>query len=132
MRGEVVMAGECPPGQGVVHRFEKGDPHRGVLVVEQKIHLQALSFSQADLDLTINTLRDRVGMPPLKLDAVPVDPRYTADGITPIIAEIRRERRVELFMEGFRYNDLRRWKQGKKLLIPTLGITSIMPVKTAS
>ena len=79
-------------------------------------------LSQADLDLTINKIRDRVGMPPLKLDAVPVDPRYTADGITPIIAEIRRERRVELFMEGFRYNDLRRWKQGKKLLIPTLGM----------
>ena len=79
-------------------------------------------LSQADLDLTINKIRDRVGMPPLKLDAVPVDPRYAADGITPIIAEIRRERRVELFMEGFRYNDLRRWKQGKKLLIPTLGM----------
>ena len=40
----------------------------------------------------------------------------------PLIAEIRRERRVELFMEGFRYDDLRRWKQGKKLESPDLGI----------
>ena len=61
-------------------------------------------------------------MPQLKLDKVPVDPRYTTDGVSPLIAEIRRERRVELFMEAFRYNDLRRWKQGKKLRIPTMGM----------
>ncbi len=79
-------------------------------------------LTQADLDLSINKLRDRVGMPHLKLDKVPVDPRYTTDGISPILVEIRRERRIELFMEGFRYNDLRRWKQGKKLLTPTLGM----------
>ncbi|KAA9347061.1 RagB/SusD family nutrient uptake outer membrane protein [Larkinella humicola] len=79
-------------------------------------------ITQADLDLSINKLRDRVGMARLDMGKVPVDPRYTADGISPLIAEIRRERRIELFMEGFRYNDLKRWKQGKKLLIPTLGI----------
>jgi starch-binding outer membrane protein, SusD/RagB family len=79
-------------------------------------------ISQADLDASINKLRDRVKMPHLKLDKVPVDPRYTADGVSPIIAEIRRERRIELFMEGFRYNDIRRWKQGKKLTIPTMGM----------
>lgn len=38
------------------------------------------------------------------------------------IVEIRRERRIELFMEGHRYNDLKRWKQGKKLEQPDLGI----------
>ena len=37
------------------------------------------------------------------------------DGVSALIAEIRRERRIELFIEGFRYDDLRRWKQGKKL-----------------
>jgi hypothetical protein len=79
-------------------------------------------ITQADLDLSINKLRDRVGMAHLDMGKVPVDPRYTADGISPLIAEIRRERRIELFMEGFRYNDLKRWKQGKKLLIPTMGI----------
>src|SRR5690606_42133023 len=40
----------------------------------------------------------------------------------PLIVEIRRERRIELFMEGFRYDDLRRWKQGKKLEIPSYGV----------
>jgi hypothetical protein len=59
-------------------------------------------------------LRDRVGMPHLMMD-VEMDPRYANDGVSALIVEIRRERRVELFMEGFRYDDLRRWKQGKKL-----------------
>jgi starch-binding outer membrane protein, SusD/RagB family len=78
-------------------------------------------ITQADLDLSINKLRDRVKMPRLDLSKVPVDPRYTSEA-SPIIVEIRRERRIELFMEGFRYNDIRRWKQGKKLLAPTLGM----------
>ena len=80
------------------------------------------TITQADLDLTINKLRDRVGMPHLNLGSVPVDPRYVNDGVSPLIVEIRRERRIELFMEGFRYDDLRRWKQGKKLEVPSYGI----------
>jgi hypothetical protein len=78
-------------------------------------------LDQAGLDASINLLRDRVGMPHMTMD-VPMDPRYTNDGVSALISEIRRERRVELFMEGFRYDDLRRWKQGKKLEIPSLGI----------
>lgn len=78
-------------------------------------------ITQADLDISINLLRDRVGMPHLDLNP-PMDPRYANDGISPLLVEIRRERRVELFLEGFRYNDLKRWKQGKKLEKPDLGI----------
>jgi hypothetical protein len=52
----------------------------------------------------------------------PMDPKYANDGVSALIVEIRRERRVELFMEGFRYDDLRRWKQGKKLESPDLGM----------
>jgi len=77
---------------------------------------------QADLDMSINKLRDRVGMPHMDLNNIPVDPRYVNNGVSPLIIEIRRERRVELFLEGFRYDDLRRWKQGKKLEIPVLGM----------
>ncbi|MCB0688835.1 MAG: RagB/SusD family nutrient uptake outer membrane protein [Saprospiraceae bacterium] len=80
------------------------------------------TITQEDLDISINRLRDRVGMPHLDMNNVPVDPRYVNDGVSPLIIEIRRERRVELFMEGFRYDDLRRWKQGKKLEIPSYGI----------
>ncbi|PWJ59575.1 putative outer membrane starch-binding protein [Dyadobacter jejuensis] len=80
------------------------------------------TITQADLDLSINKLRDRVAMPHLEMGNIPVDPRYTSDGISPLIAEIRRERRVEMFMEGLRYTDLLRWKQGKKLTQPTMGM----------
>lgn len=80
------------------------------------------TITQADLDISINRLRDRVGMPHLDMANVQMDPRYANDGVSALIVEIRRERRVELFMEGFRYDDLRRWKQGKKLEQPDLGI----------
>jgi len=79
------------------------------------------TITQGDLDLSINKLRSRVAMPSLNMD-VPMDPRYANDGVSALIVEIRRERRIELFGEGFRYDDLRRWKQGKKLVSPTLGI----------
>ncbi|HUX56171.1 MAG TPA: RagB/SusD family nutrient uptake outer membrane protein [Bacteroidales bacterium] len=80
------------------------------------------SLTQADLDISINKLRDRVGMIHMDMTNIPVDPRYANDGVSPLIVEIRRERRVELFAEGLRYLDLRRWKQGKKLIGPSLGM----------
>ncbi|WP_266367922.1 RagB/SusD family nutrient uptake outer membrane protein [Tellurirhabdus rosea] len=113
MIGKAFDTGETP---AIILRFAEA------LLNYAEAQAELGKISQADLDLTINRLRDRVGMPHLKLGAVPVDPRYTADGVSPLIAEIRRERRIELFMEGFRYGDLLRWKQGKKLTIPTLGI----------
>lgn len=79
------------------------------------------TITQEDLDVSINLLRDRVGMPHLTMTP-PMDPRYASDGVSALIAEIRRERRVELFMEGFRYDDLRRWKQGKKLEVKSYGM----------
>lgn len=72
------------------------------------------TITQEDLNISINLLRDRVAMPHLDLNP-PMDPRHADEGISALLVEIRRERRVELFMEGFRYDDLRRWKQGKKL-----------------
>lgn len=73
------------------------------------------NIDQSDLDKSINKLRDRVGMVHMDITNIPVDPRYTDDGVSPLIVEIRRERRVELFSEGFRYDDIRRWKMGMKL-----------------
>ncbi len=78
-------------------------------------------ITQADLDISINQLRDRIGMVPMNINP-PMDPRYAGDGISPLLVEIRRERRIELFQEGFRYDDIRRWKQGKKLEKPDMGI----------
>lgn len=79
------------------------------------------SLDQAGLDMSINLLRDRAGMPAMTMD-VPMDPRYANDGVSALISEIRRERRIEMFMEGLRYDDMRRWKQGAKFLSPDLGM----------
>lgn len=72
---------------------------------------------QAVLDLTINKLRDRVGMPHLAVGVGFTDPNWPKweVSVSPLINEIRRERRVELAMEGLRWNDLCRWKAGKLL-----------------
>jgi len=43
------------------------------------------------------------------------DFKETAGPNQSLILEIRRERRVELAFEGFRFNDLMRWKAGKLL-----------------
>ncbi len=113
MIGKAYNTGESP---AVILRFAEA------LLIYAEAQAELGKISQADLDISINKLRDRVGLPHLELDKVPVDPRYVSDGISPILAEIRRERRVELFNEGFRYDDLRRWKQGKKLEKKSLGL----------
>jgi hypothetical protein len=80
------------------------------------------TLTQADLNNTINKLRNRAGfatkLPNLEIvggapaiaGQVYDDPNRDAD-VSAMIWEIRRERRVELLMEGFRNGDLRRWKK---------------------
>jgi hypothetical protein len=70
-----------------------------------------------DLDKSINLLRDRVGMPQMTTNVAFTDPNWPnwEVSVTPLINEIRRERRIELAAEGFRFDDLRRWKAGKLL-----------------
>ena len=78
---------------------------------------------QADIDKTIKLLRDRVGMPNLIMaDANQNPDPYIADQYprvsgpnSGVILEIRRERRIELIREGFRYYDIIRWKEGQLL-----------------
>ncbi|MDO5971944.1 RagB/SusD family nutrient uptake outer membrane protein [Flavivirga aquimarina] len=69
------------------------------------------TITQGDLDISINKLRDRAGMPDLTLNPI-TDPNWPDYGhtLTPIIQEIRRERVVELMNEGFRLDDLMRWR----------------------
>ena len=74
----------------------------------------ATNLSQEDLDITINKIRDRVGMVHMKLADLP-------EG-SDIRKEIQRERRVELFFEGHRYFDIIRWKQGELLAEDLLGV----------
>lgn len=70
------------------------------------------SITQADLDNTINKLRARAGVASLTVNPGFTDPKKDADVPTSLIWEIRRERRIELMMDGFRYQDLMRWKKG--------------------
>lgn len=79
------------------------------------------TITNDDLDRSINLLRKRVGMPNMTLENVNFeDPGYYDCGypISNLIREIRRERRVELVGEGFRSNDIKRWKAGKLLENP--------------
>lgn len=92
-----------------------------LMYAEAKAELGELT--QNDIDLTINLLRDRVGMPRVSLtdwlsDIDPVQAnRYSnvSSSQKGAVYEIRRERRIELACEGFRYGDLRRWGCGKLL-----------------
>ena len=78
------------------------------------------NITQNDIDISIKKLRDRVGMPNLNLAAANATPDPVLQATYPnvssgIILEVRRERRIELVLEGFRYDDLMRWKSGKLL-----------------
>ena len=81
------------------------------------------TLTQDDLDKSVNKIRQRVGMPGLNMAKANANPdRYLSDAETGfinvtgankgVILEIRRERAIELTQEGFRYNDLVRWKAG--------------------
>ena len=63
------------------------------------------AVSDEILDKTINVIRNRSGvkMPPLTN-------KFVSDHQLDMLTEIRRERTVELAFEGFRRDDLRRWK----------------------
>lgn len=76
---------------------------------------------QAVLDKTINVLRDRVDMPHLSVNPE-MDPKYAGSGLSSLLIEIRRERRVELSFEYLRYQDLMRWAWGDKLKERVLGM----------
>lgn len=88
------------------------------------------TLSQTDLDKSINVIRKRANMPDLNLtnanaapDALLVEyyPNVSQNNNTGVILEIRRERTVELCMEGFRLWDIIRWKEGSQLTKPFYG-----------
>jgi starch-binding outer membrane protein, SusD/RagB family len=74
------------------------------------------NISQADLDMSVNLLRERAGMPAMTTSPGS-DPTQAVKfpGVAPLLLEIRRERRVELALEGFRMDDLMRWAAGAVL-----------------
>lgn len=78
------------------------------------------TISQGDIDKTVNVIRNRVGMIPLNLNAIPTNSYREELGFdasqSAIINEIRRERTVELALEGFRLDDLKRWAVYDKVI----------------
>lgn len=75
------------------------------------------TLTDADWEKTIGGLRSRAGITG-GLDKKPTtaDPYMMSiyTGVTdPVILEIRREREIELILEGLRLNDLKRWACGK-------------------
>jgi len=74
-----------------------------LLILAEALFERDGTVSDGDLNRTIKPLRDRVGMPALTNGLV------STNGLD-MLTEIRRERTVELAFEGFRRDDLRRWK----------------------
>ncbi len=69
-------------------------------------------FNQNIAEMTINKLRARGGVAPLDLGSITGDWDPLRDpGVDPVLWEIRRERAVELMGDGYRRDDLRRWKK---------------------
>lgn len=81
------------------------------------------TLTQADLDKSVNLLRARAGVAPMSLAAANAGPDPVLAAAYPLVSgamkgailEIRRERRVEFAMEGFRFDDLMRWGAGNLL-----------------
>lgn len=61
-------------------------------------------ITDAELDLTVNALRNRVGF------STPLTNSFATTNNLNMLEEIRRERTVEFIDEGFRYDDIIRWK----------------------
>lgn len=108
---------------------------------EAKAELPAGTLTQKDLDISVNKLRDRVGMPHMNLAQANAKPdqflknkawggyqNVASGGNEGVILEIRRERMVELAQEGHRYYDIIRWKEGKIFEQPLYGIYIGKPV----
>lgn len=78
------------------------------------------ALTTADWTSTIGALRSRAGIT-AGINTLPTvaDPylmaNYFPDITNPVLLEIRRERGIELTLEGFRFNDLVRWKHGELL-----------------
>lgn len=86
-----------------------------LIYAEAKAELGTLT--QADLNKTINVLRDRVDMPHLLIGGIATDPNWLYPDLSPMINEIRREVRVEFAAEGYRNDDLYRWAAHKYVTV---------------
>jgi len=83
-----------------------------ILLIEAEAKAELGQANQTIIDNTINKLRDRVGMPHIIIASLVKDPKSDFPALPVLIDEIRRERRIELGSEGFRFDDIKRWHAG--------------------
>jgi hypothetical protein len=112
---------ELPEGSGSLNQTDGPVIRYGeVLLNYAEATAELGTVVQADLDKSVNKLRQRTGvaLPALQVigDLPAVNGKVYDDTnrdktVPSLLWEIRRERRVELMMEGFRLNDLIRWKK---------------------
>ncbi len=77
-----------------------------LLIYAEALYQLNGTLTQNEIDETINRLRDRVGMHPMKLDELKM---WNMD----LWTELKRERRIEMTFDGMRYADIVRWKEGE-------------------
>ena len=83
------------------------------------------TLTPEDLNISVNKIRARVKLPELSMNEANANPdplmleyypNVTKSDNTGVILEIRRERTVELVLEGRRVWDLFRWKEGAQMV----------------
>ncbi len=110
----------CNTNDVVINRYAE------VLLNYAEAKAELGTMTAADWAKTVGALRARAGITG-GLTALPtrVDPylqsTYFPDIANPVLLEIRRERGIELVLEGLRFQDLVRWKHGELLAMPWLG-----------
>lgn len=119
--GYLILKGYNPNMEYHVQQFEETPSiifrYGEVLLNYAEAKAELEDITQSDLDISLNKLRDRVAMPDLKIGAISHDPNWDFPGLSPLINEIRRERRIELALEGFRWDDIARWAAADELII---------------
>ena len=123
---EGVIANSCPTGYQLYKGFNTNYTecinqqstigtiyfrYAEALLIYAEAKAELGTITQMDIDRTINALRSRVGMNEglLNINNIVTDPNWEFKNISPLLNEIRRERKVEFACEGFRRDDIFRW-----------------------
>lgn len=123
---EGVIANSCPTGYQLYKGFNTNYTecinqqstigtiyfrYAEALLIYAEAKAELGTITQMDIDRTINALRSRVGMNEglLNMNNIVTDPNWEFKNISPLLNEIRRERKVEFACEGFRRDDIFRW-----------------------
>ncbi len=89
-----------------------------VLLAYAEAKAELGTLTDADWALTVGALRKRAGITgglttkPTTIDTY-IQSKYFPAITDPVILEVRRERGIELCLEGFRFDDIVRWKRGE-------------------